>query len=131
MTRIRLFRSIVLANFKVQMRILASILCIYLFFLQLQPALLPVKMKEAPVPACCAGKHEEKKNAGKDDCCNKDMCNPFFTSCPLCAASGFTVNKLVFNDYRQPYIIVAVFFSSVHDLIGRYETDILRPPQLV
>jgi len=100
--------------------------------LQLQPALFPIKVKEEKVKSCCIKKDKKApKECSEDGCCDKSMCNPFFTLCPLCAANGITVKKIVVSYNQSAYFIRQIFFSKDSHLIGQYEADILRPPQIV
>jgi len=113
------------------MKFIASILCIYLFCLHIQPALFPLKMKEEKVKSCCAKKDNAKKDCSDDGCCDKNSCNPFFSLCPICAASAVTVKQYTLPQSKPFYYSKQVFFSKDTQLTSQYTFDLLRPPQLV
>ena len=116
-----------------QMKIIASIMCLYMLGLFVQPALFPLKPKQEKVMACCKqhAKHGQDKSCPHQSNSCAGNCNPFFTCCPFCAISFLTEPNCVIQapvhyiDSRQQ------FFSSEQWLISNYCADILHPPQAV
>jgi len=111
----------------------AAILFLYLLGLIVQPLAWPLHPKAEKVPACCAAKHKGGHRGCTNDkgCCADGNCNPFFTQCPVCAATAVQTTipaipaRCLVPEGSQKFIIRNDhFFSS-------YTADILRPPQSV
>jgi len=115
------------------MRAIATILCLYLFGLHIQPVLFPLHSKGETM-ACCKTK-DKKQQKGCKDCgnedCNDNQCNPFFSQCPVCAANAVPVKKCMLNTSQPLFFTSAKFFSKDDAIISQYPADILHPPQFV
>lgn len=119
------------------MRFTSAILCIYLVGLFLQPALFTLHTNSAM--SCCS---KEKTNKAKHSCCTKNndkgdcgdngQCNPFFSQCPICAATGIPTAKFEFTP-KTPfeYIAKQKFFSFDQNAVIGFHQDLLRPPAFV
>lgn len=115
------------------MRALATILCLYLFGLCIQPSLFPLRTVTAKDMSCCAKKDKAHKDcpSKNNGCCGGDQCNPFFSSCPICAANALTVKKYTVPQNRPLFYTRREYFSKNDQLISQYQADILHPPQAV
>ena len=116
------------------MRLIASILCLYLFGLCVQPALFPLHTNKDKVMSCCkkdTGKSHKGCSGKGDGCCGDNQCNPFFSQCPICAANAVTVKGYLVAPNDLAFYTDPVFFSKDNNLIGKYNADILHPPQIV
>jgi hypothetical protein len=119
-------------------KIAATILCLYLFGLHLQPALFfSYSEKKGKKMACCLKKDAKEKkhtsgcNGGDDDgCCDGGKCNPFFSQCPLCAATAIAAHSYF---YAPNHFIAGdgqTFFIKSQAVYSQYLSDILHPPQV-
>ena len=114
------------------MKFIASILCLYLFALCIQPALFPLVVKEKKLMACCKkdNRTAHKGCAGDEkDCCGKGLCNPLYGQCPVCAANAVISTKYLHLRNAYTFYISSEFFIKNDYAVGDYYADILRPPQ--
>jgi hypothetical protein len=97
-----------------------------------QPALFPLHHAMAKQMSCCIKKDKPCKDcSGSDDGCGDNQCNPFFTSCPICAANALTVKAYTVPQDRPVFYDSREYFFKNDRLISQYEADILHPPQAV
>jgi hypothetical protein len=118
------------------LKAIATILCIYLLGLFLQPALFSLHKREHHKMSCCekkAGHAKDCSSQDNDDCCGgMGKCNPFFSQCPICAITAVAPTGMTFVAPLHPALLYKKkFFIRDQSLVSQYQHDILRPPRFV
>jgi hypothetical protein len=104
----------------------------------MQPALFLLHTSGTKIMSCClkkgknnTHKHQCPKDNNDNDCCGGNQCNPFFSQCPICAASGIITAKYYLPGNRFDAYISARYFTYDQFISSQYHSEILRPPQIV
>lgn len=114
------------------LKAIAAILCLYLFGLCIQPAVFPFHHGKAKTASCCKNKKSDHKScSGDKDCCGDNPCNPFFSKCPVCAATAVSAKYYLFSFDRAVFFERAVYLSKDDHLVSKYQQEILHPPRFV
>jgi hypothetical protein len=115
------------------MKAIASILCLYLFGLFVQPVFFPLHTPKAKVMNCCKNNktNTHKGCSDNEDGCGNNQCNPFASQCPICAANALVVAHYVLPQSGSVFFTSPDFFLKNHQAISQYCADILHPPRVV
>ncbi len=117
------------------MKVIATILFVYLSALLVQPFVFPLSEKKEK-HSCCAMKLKEgQKDKGcgseKDGCCKDGQCNPFYSQCPMCAVTGVVVAKFTIPERPLFYELCQEYFMFSDRIESNFQADITHPPQVV